>query len=79
MSEFFEVMYVSAEMDAIKPDPEIYREVAAGLGIALDEMIFIDNKQENTDAAAALGVTVHHFTSVAGLEAFLLELATSGG
>ena len=76
MSEFFEVMYVSAEMDAIKPDPEIYREVAAGLGITLEQMIFVDNKAENTDAAAALGVTVHHFTSVAGLREFLQGLAS---
>ena len=75
MSEFFEVMYVSAEMDAIKPDPEIYREVAAGLGIDLGQMIFVDNKSENTDAAAALGITSHHFTSVGGLETFLVELA----
>jgi putative hydrolase of the HAD superfamily len=74
MSEFFEVMYVSAEMDAIKPDPEIYREVAAGLGITLDQMIFVDNKLENTDAAAALGVTVHHFTTVEGLQGFLESL-----
>ena len=76
MSEFFEVMYVSAEMDAIKPDPEIYREVAAGLGITLEQMIFVDNKLENTDAAAELGITVHHFTSVEGLEAFLVALGT---
>ena len=75
MSEFFEVMYVSAEMDAIKPDPDIYREVAAGLGITLDQMIFVDNKSENTEAAAALGVTTHHFTSPAELEQFLESLA----
>lgn len=75
MSEFFEIMYISAEMDAIKPDPDIYREVAAGLGIQLEQMIFVDNKLENTDAAAALGVTVHHFTSVARLEEFLVDLA----
>lgn len=75
MSEFFEVMYVSAEMDAIKPDPDIYREVATGLGITLDQMIFIDNKRENTDAAAALGVTAHHYTSPELLEDFLKSLA----
>ena len=75
MAEFFEVMYVSAEMDAIKPDPDIYREVAAGLGIALDQMIFVDNKLENTDAAAALGVTAHHFTTPAELELFLETIA----
>jgi putative hydrolase of the HAD superfamily len=38
-------------------------------------MVFIDNKSVNTDAAAALGITTHHFTSVAGLDAFLRSLA----
>lgn len=74
MAAFFERFFVSAEMDAIKPDPAIYAEVAAELGIALEQMVFIDNKSVNTDAAAALGVTTHHFTSVEGLDAFLRSL-----
>lgn len=75
MASFFERVFVSAEMDAIKPDPSIYQEVAAELGIPLDRMVFIDNKAINTEAAAALGVTVHHFTGVDGLVAFFEELA----
>jgi len=75
MSSFFERVFVSAEMDAIKPDPAIYSEVAAELGIPLDAMVFIDNKKPNSDAAAALGVTAHHFTDVEGLDAFLRSLA----
>lgn len=75
LGQFFERVFVSAEMDAIKPDPAIYREVAEELGIELTDMVFIDNKSINTDAAAALGVTVHHFTGVDGLAAFLQELA----
>lgn len=75
MAYFFERIFVSAEMDAIKPDPAIYAEVAAELGIPLDHMVFIDNRAANTDAAAALGVTTHHFTSVEGLDAFLRSLA----
>lgn len=74
MARFFERVFVSAEMDAIKPDPAIYAEVAAELGISLDRMVFIDNKAINTDAAAALGVTAHHFTGVDGLDAFLRSL-----
>lgn len=74
MAEFFERFFVSAEMDAVKPDPAIYREVAAELGIALNDMVFIDNKAINTTGAAALGVTAHHFTSVEGLDAFLRSL-----
>ncbi len=76
MGHYFERVFVSAEMDAIKPDPAIYREVADELGIDPAEMVFIDNKSINTDAAAALGATVHHFTGVDGLERFLRNLAT---
>lgn len=74
MGAFFERVFVSAEMDAIKPDPAIYSEVAAELGIRLDEMVFVDNKSVNTDAVAALGVTVHHFTGAEGLGVFLRSL-----
>lgn len=75
MGAFFERIFVSAEMDAIKPDPAIYSEVADELGIPLQQMVFIDNKAVNTDAAAALGVTTHHFTGVEGLDAFLRSLS----
>jgi putative hydrolase of the HAD superfamily len=75
LGRFFERIFVSAEMDAIKPDPAIYLEVASDLGIEPAAMVFIDNKSVNTDAAAALGMTVHHFTGVAGLDAFLRSLA----
>lgn len=74
MASFFERIFVSAEMNALKPAPGIYQEVAAELGIPLDRMVFIDNKAVNTEAAAALGVTTHHFTGVEGLDAFLRSL-----
>ena len=76
MGQYFERMFVSAEMDSIKPDPAIYEEVAAELGIDLDAMVFIDNKKVNTDAAALLGVTVHHYEGPDGLSDFLLSLAS---
>jgi len=75
MSQFFERMFVSAEMSDLKPDPSIYLEVADELGITPGQMVFIDNKKINTDAAAALGATVHHFVHVDGLRRFLTALA----
>ena len=75
MARYFEAMFVSAELGLIKPDPEIYRVVAHRLGIELAQMVFVDNKAVNVDAAVALGVTGHHFTGVARLHAFLRELA----
>jgi putative hydrolase of the HAD superfamily len=75
MAQYFERMFISAEMDNIKPDAAIYREVAGNLGIELEQMVFIDNRKVNTDAAAALGVTVHHYEGGDGLAAFLHSLA----
>ena len=76
MAAYFEAMFVSAELGLIKPDPEIYRVTARELGIALEQMVFIDNKKINVDAATALGVTGHVFTTVAELRAFLESLAS---
>ena len=75
MAQFFERMFVSAEMLDLKPDPSIYLEVSDELGITPEQMVFIDNKKINTDAAAALGATVHHFVHVDGLRQFLTALA----
>ena len=76
MAAYFEAMFVSAELGLIKPDPEIYRVTARELGIALEQMVFIDNKKINVDAATSLGVTGHVFTTVAELRAFLESLAS---
>jgi len=76
MAAYFEAMFVSAELGLIKPDPEIYRVTARELGITLEQMVFIDNKRVNVDAATALGVTGHVFTTVDELRAFLETLAS---
>lgn len=75
MAQFFERVFVSAEMNDLKPDPSIYLEVTDELGITPAQLVFIDNKKINTDAAAALGATVHHFVHVDGLREFLTALA----
>jgi putative hydrolase of the HAD superfamily len=75
IGRLFERVFISAEMDALKPEADIYLTVANDLGITPGEMVFIDNKSINTDAAATLGITVHHFTGSAGLRDFLAALA----
>jgi putative hydrolase of the HAD superfamily len=75
MARCFERVFVSAEMHDLKPDPSIYLEVTDALGITPAQLVFIDNKKINTDAAAALGATVHHFVGVDGLRSFLTTLA----
>jgi putative hydrolase of the HAD superfamily len=76
-AQYFEQVFVSAELGMIKPDPDIYRHVARELGIDPAEMVFVDNKKVNVDGATSIGVTGHVFTGVAPLRAFLTSLATA--
>jgi putative hydrolase of the HAD superfamily len=75
LAECFERMFVSAEMRSLKPDPEIYLEVARELAIDPQQLVFIDNKLVNVEGAAALGIPAHHFTTVDRLRGFLESLA----
>jgi putative hydrolase of the HAD superfamily len=75
LGSLLETVVVSAELDLIKPDPEIYRRAMAELGTDPAHTAFIDNKLVNVEAAAALGIAAHHFTDAAGLRGFLEGLA----
>lgn len=75
MGSWFEQVFVSAELDDLKPAASIYRLVADRLGIPPERMVFVDNKPENVAGAEALGITGHVFTTPAALRGFLSELA----
>jgi putative hydrolase of the HAD superfamily len=74
MARFFERVFLSAELTKLKPNADIYLEVAGELGITPAQMIFIDNKQVNVDGAEALGITGHLFVGPAELRSFLESL-----
>ena len=76
MARYFERVFISAELDELKPEAQIYLHVMGELGISPAQMVFIDNKSANTDAAAALGITVHHFVGVDDLAEFLRSLVS---
>ena len=75
MAQAFERMFVSAEMLSLKPDPQIYLEVARELAVEPQQLVFVDNRLANVKGAAALGITAHQFTGVEGLRVFLESLA----
>jgi putative hydrolase of the HAD superfamily len=77
MARFFERVFISAELGMRKPFQEIYEEVAEELSITPGEMIFVDNKQENVDGAASLGIQTHLFVTADGLRTFLEGFASS--
>ncbi len=54
----FEKVYFSFEIGMRKPDTDIYNYVLDLNGLQPKQTLFIDDKKENTDAAAALGIQV---------------------
>lgn len=52
----FEKVYFSFEIGMRKPNPDVYSFVLDQNGLQAKQTLFIDDKKENTDAAAALGL-----------------------
>lgn len=68
-------MHVAAEFGTKKPDPHIYRSLAARYGALPAEAVMIDDKQPNIDGALEAGLRAHQFRSAPELEAFLVGLS----
>jgi FMN phosphatase YigB (HAD superfamily) len=54
----FEQVYFSFEIEMRKPNPEIYNFVLNKHELQAKRTLFIDDKKENTDAAAELGLHI---------------------
>ncbi|MCK2218904.1 HAD family phosphatase [Actinomadura sp. ATCC 31491] len=63
--------FYSGRMGLVKPEREIYVEVARELGVAPSEIVFIDDRPENVEGAERAGLTGVHFTDAAALRAAL--------
>ncbi|MFJ6491321.1 HAD-IA family hydrolase [Streptomyces californicus] len=57
LADLADAVVSSAVERVAKPDPAIYRIAAERAGVPLDRCLFVDDRQENVDAAAALGMT----------------------
>ena len=58
-----------------KPDPAIYPHAVAGLGIAPQHILFIDDRADNADGGMAAGMQVILYTTQSAFEA---EMQTRG-
>ena len=54
----FEKVYYSYEMGLRKPMPEIYRVILKNHDLSPKRTLFVDDKKENTDAAAQEGIHI---------------------
>jgi 2-haloacid dehalogenase len=65
--EILDDVVVSGAVGAAKPDRRAYEIAAARLDLPFERLAFVDDKQLNVDAAAALGMTAIRFTDAAAL------------
>jgi putative hydrolase of the HAD superfamily len=67
----FDPVLLSCELGLCKPDPAIYRCLLDRLGLPGAQVLFVDDREDNLAAAAALGIAGHLFVDQAGLRSEL--------
>jgi len=65
----FAKIFSSAELGVCKPDAKIYQHVLKELACEPAEILFIDDSLAHVQAADALGIRTHHYTSRAAFAA----------
>lgn len=62
VSDIFERIFLSYEMNLRKPDKEIFRQLMTVSGISPEDTLFIDDNAANIEAAQQLGISTFHET-----------------
>jgi epoxide hydrolase-like predicted phosphatase len=78
LEQLFEEIVISGEVAMRKPDPDVYLHTAERLGLRPDQCVFVDDHDDNIDAAAKVGMrTVHHKETPATIEQMERALGVS--
>ncbi len=72
--DVFRGIVVSAEIQLMKPEPEIYLHLLERFGLRPEESVFIDDMQVNVDAAKGVGLHAIRFHNAAQCQQELDQL-----
>jgi len=61
LEAWFDVVVVSCEVGLAKPDPAIFQMCLSRLRVEPGRALFVDDRIENVEAAAGLGIRTFHF------------------
>lgn len=67
LHQHFEAVLLSGSIGYAKPDPRAFEVLATRLGVALSELIFIDDSSASLEGTPALGMTpllYHNYTEL---------------
>src|SRR5262249_45216484 len=62
LERWFDVVVVSCEVGAAKPEPAIFERCLSQLGVKPHQALFVDDRIENIEGAARLAVRALRFT-----------------
>lgn len=71
ISTHFDEIFISGELNMMKPDSRIYKYAAQKLGFDPQEVIFLDDRQVNVDGAIRAGLQAELYTSVSQVRSLL--------
>ncbi|MFI1166152.1 HAD family hydrolase [Streptomyces sp. NPDC020801] len=69
----FSVVGLSCRIGSAKPEPAAYEWCSRELGLPAEEILFVDDRSDNVQAARRVGMRGHLFTGVGALAAALEE------
>lgn len=75
--QIFDEYVLSYEVGFMKPHPQIYRQALKKAEAGAEECVFIDDREENIEAAVKLGINVIHLKPQTNLESALREMDLS--
>jgi HAD superfamily hydrolase (TIGR01509 family) len=73
LERLFQVVGISSEIGAVKPDPMAFDYVIEKLDLQRDEVLFVDDNERHVVAARELGIQAVVFTSTMEFKQYLQE------
>lgn len=79
LERWFDVVIVSCEVGAAKPDPVIFETCLSRLGVTPRRALFVDDRIENIEGAARLGLQTFHFIGTDAVSRLAQSVRSSSG
>lgn len=73
IGDLFDVVLASSETAHIKPEREMFEALEDRIGTPFSEWYFIDDSQDNVEAARSYGIQAHTYTTTDELRSALTE------
>lgn len=78
ITKYVKKAFLSYQIRLLKPDLECYLYVIKELGTKPDRIIFLDDNEENVQAALSLGIKAHQFSDSFAADLYLQDIIKLG-